>query len=218
MTTDPRLDILHDHYKETFSRITGMERSRNRLFLFLIGLFALLVIEVGYPIEFDGSLQSLSVLGGQVDLRSFPLAALLSASWVFTFAVGLRYCQTCVAVERLYPYLHHLEEIISPLVGGGRLYTREGREYNTDYPPLLNLAWIAYGFLFPAIILIATISLVAGEWVKLSSPYLHKVFDTVIGAALLIVFYSYLAHPAVLRFRRKLQSASVPSTSMPSKD
>ena len=48
MNTD-NVDILHDHYKESFSHIRDREKQRDRLFLFLIGVLGLLFLEVQYP-------------------------------------------------------------------------------------------------------------------------------------------------------------------------
>jgi hypothetical protein len=114
-----RLDILHDHYKESFALIREREKLRERYLLFLLGLYGLLIVEIGYPAQFDGSVGSVSVAATTIDLTPLPLAALLSATWVFTMAVALRYCQLAITVERSYTYLHHLEDVISPLLGEG---------------------------------------------------------------------------------------------------
>jgi hypothetical protein len=71
----------------------------------------------------------------------------------------LRYCQISVLVIRQYPYLHTLEESISPEVGGGDLYQREGKVYLREYPLLLDVAWFAYCILFPIIVIFATFGL-----------------------------------------------------------
>src|SRR5207249_5794972 len=123
--TDKQLDILNDHYKDTFTRLRESEQARDRLFLSLIGLFALLILEVGYPAAVGGSLGKMSILGGELNLQALPLPALLNASWVLTLVIGLQYCQATVRVNRQYPYLHTLEETISPALGGGDLYQRE---------------------------------------------------------------------------------------------
>ena len=127
--TETRLDVLHDHYKESFSHIREREKQRDRLFLVLIGLFALLSLQILYPTDFGGALGPLKVSGAEVDIGALPLPALLSASWVFTFAIALRYCQVSINVERQYPYLHALEDKISAAIGDPDLYRREGGEY-----------------------------------------------------------------------------------------
>jgi hypothetical protein len=108
ISAEKRLDVLHDHYKETFARQRELERSRDRLFLWVILLFAVLSVEIGYPAEFTGSVQTVSLLGTEIDLAKLPLAALLSATWVLTFAITLRYCQISIFIDRQYRYVHTL--------------------------------------------------------------------------------------------------------------
>src|SRR5829696_8318966 len=111
---DAQREILHDHYKETFQYIRQRETLRDRLFLVLIGLYAVLAVQIQYPRKFDGTVETINLLGVEAAVSSLPLAAFLTATWVFVLAVTLRYCQTTINVERQYDYLHKLEEKLSP--------------------------------------------------------------------------------------------------------
>jgi hypothetical protein len=53
-------------------------------------------------------------------------AALIDLTWVLALAIVLRYCRTAIWVTRQYHYVHMLEDIISPLLGGDNIYRREG--------------------------------------------------------------------------------------------
>lgn len=200
---EKHLDVLHDHYKESFGRVRELERSRDRNFLWTIVLFGLLALQVGYPAEFGGSIQRISLLGGEMNLRALPLAALLSATWVLALAVSLRYCSISIAVDRQYPYVHYLEEQISPMVGGDQLYQREGYVYLTDYPMLLNVAWLAYVVVFPLIVTAASIAFLWWEWRELPYQVAHQVFDTAIGTAVIGCFFLYRVQPYVARRWRR---------------
>jgi len=131
---DKQLEILHDHYKESFSLIRSREKQRDILFLVLIALFALLIVEIKYPLNFGEAIGNLNLQFGDIQLAKLPLAALLSVSWVFTFTIALRYCQTTVAVDVQYRYLHMLESKISKFFNDTNLYRREGKAYLEDYP------------------------------------------------------------------------------------
>jgi hypothetical protein len=207
--SDAQLEILHDHYKDTFARIRQAEISRDRLFLAIIGIFTLLIIEIGYPATVVSTLGTLKVVGGAVNLKALPLAALLNATWVLALTVGLRYCQTSVLVNRQYPYLHLLEETLSPAVGGGNLYQREGKVYLESYPLLLNVAWIAYGFLFPIVVMLAVVGLVVAEFTNLPYPVYQTVFDALIAGAIIFVFFVYRVHPSLSSKWRTMRSAPV---------
>lgn len=195
-----RLDVLHDHYKESFSLIRERERQRDRLFLVLIGLFALLVLEVQYPASFGGALGPLKVAGAEVDLAALPLAGLLSASWVLTLAVALRYCQAVMLVERQYRYLHQLEDKLSQELGDEGLYRREGRAYLDDYALFQDWAWICYVFLFPVVAAVAVFALISTELARLPYPWPNKALDAVAALALVVCFYLYRWHPPKERF------------------
>jgi hypothetical protein len=201
--SEKQLDILHDHYKETFARMREAEALRDRLFLWIIGLFALLSLEIGYPAAVGGVLGTLNIAGGELNLQALPLPALLNATWVLTLTIGLRYCQTAVFVNRQYPYLHGLEEAISPAVGGGDLYHREGKVYLREYPLLLNLAWIAYGIVFPLIVMGATTGLLIWEYSKLPYPLHNIYFDVFVGGSLIFFYFFYRVEPTVSALCRK---------------
>lgn len=130
---DSLRETLHDHYKETFQYIRERETLRVRLFLFLIALYAVLAVQIQYPRKFDGSVETINLLGVQVDVSSLSLAALLSATWVFVLAVVLRYCQTTMNIERQYDYLHKVEGRLSPEFGDD-VYCREGGHTKTSTP------------------------------------------------------------------------------------
>lgn len=198
MSEDKQLEVLHDHYKETFARLREAEAARDHLFLWVICLFAVLTTEIGYPAEVGGSLGKLTIIGAELNIQALPLPALLNITWVLVLTIGLRYCQTSVLVNRQYPYLHALEDAISPKVGGDKLYRREGQVYLNEYPLLLDVAWYAYSFLFPIIIIFATVFLIRWEIQQLLYPFLHMFFDVVIALAFLTFIFLYRVHPALV--------------------
>lgn len=201
--SDKQLDIAHDHYKETFARLLNVEAQRDRLFLWLIGLFALLILEIGYPAAVGGTLGKITIAGGELNLQSLPLPALLNVTWVMTLTVGLRYCQKAVFVNRQYDYLHVLEDIIAPELGESDLYRREGAVYLRKYPELLNAAWFAYGILFPVIVMVATVGCCLSEWRGALYPFRHRLFDTIIATALIAFFFLYQTYPAIVSGLKK---------------
>lgn len=209
MASDKQLEILHDHYKETFARVREVEASRNRLFLWVIGLYALLILEIGYSARLGMGLGSLNVAGVEINLQALPLPALLDATWVLTLAIVIRYCQDSIFVERQYPYVHLLERSISPLVRRSltldeNVYQREGKVYLNEYPVLLDVAWYAYVVVFPLILISATLGLIYWEWTQLPYPWMHRAFDSAVAAALLVFFFLYRVQPYwANRWRRR---------------
>jgi hypothetical protein len=195
--SDVQLEVLHDHYKESFSYIRDREKQRDRLFLIVLGLLTLIAVEILYPADFDGALGRFELSGAQVDISSLPLAAILGSSWMFTFALSLRYCQVCINVERQYEYLHGLEEKISKQFGDAQLYSREGKSYLEDYPLFSDWAWICYVFIFPLIVVLVIATLLIVEWTALSYSLPYKLFDSLTALAVITSFFLYRLLPGL---------------------
>ena len=207
MPDSPRLEILHDHYKESFSYIRERERERDRLFLILIALFALLALEIQYPINFKGAVGTLSFLGIELNVDALPLPAFLTATWVTVLVITLRYCQASTNVERQYNYLHTLEDKISAVLGDEELYRREGRAYETEYP---LFSWWAYRFyvvVLPVIAIIATVVLIYQEWTRLDYTLLSRIFDLVSASGVAVSFALYRIVPLVSGVVKKQEKA-----------
>jgi hypothetical protein len=204
ISAEKQLDTLHDHYKETHALIRDAERQRDRSFLFMTLLYVVLVFEVEYPANFRGSLGTVTVAGGQLQVGRLPVDGLLDVTWILVLAVVLTYCRTAVHTERQYAYLHRLEDWLSIRLQTPNLYRREGRVYLEGYPVLLSWAWVCYAVVFPVAILIGTIGLTTMEWQSLPATLAHKLFDT--GAALIVLISVLLyrvAPPVIQRFPRR---------------
>ena len=208
---EKRLDILHDHFKETFARVVQVERVRDRQFFLVILLFALLIVEIGYPAAFKQSMGTFSVFGVEGNVSSLPLPALLNATWALTLAVTLSYCRSSIWVTRQYRYVHELESKISPMLRAGDMYLRESKYYEDNYPTLLNMAWISYVYIFPAIMLFAVTGLIYWELTRLSYPRANQILDVVLAVAIVLVFFFYQVQPYVAKRGKNLENRRVES-------
>lgn len=198
------LEVLYDHYKDSFSNIIAREQRRDRLFVLLILIYGALVFQIRYPTAIE-ALGQVSLAGVTVAVADLPLSALLDATWALALVVGLKYCQTALSVERQYPYLHRLEEVIGARLGDPDLFCREGKAYLRGYPQVLNWAWFCYVVLFPLAVLAATASAVVGMWVDLDYGVLHNLFGTVAGGALVVSFALYQVIPRFGRVVAKVR-------------
>ncbi|PLS75029.1 MAG: hypothetical protein CYG61_09525 [Actinobacteria bacterium] len=202
MALDPKEEValLHEHYKDSFAHVLVREQRRDRLFVILVLMFALLTLQVQYPATVGDALGTVKVLGVDVTVKNLPLPALLDVTWLLTLLVGLKYCQTALAVERQYPYLHQLEEAIAGRLSNAELFCREGKAYLRAYPSVLNWAWFCYVVLFPLAVLAGTSLLMVTLWRDLDDyGGWHKLFCTVMAAALIVSFALYQVIPRLGR-------------------
>jgi hypothetical protein len=72
-----KLQLLHDHYKETFALIRDRERQRDRLFLVIIGLYGALAFAVIFTVGFGAALKAVEIARAKVDLSALPAGAVL---------------------------------------------------------------------------------------------------------------------------------------------
>lgn len=206
-----KLELLHDHHKDSFAYIREREKQRDRLFLIVIFLFAALAVAVLASKQFGSVLGSVQFAGSQANLTVLPASAVLSALWVFTFVITLRYCQVCIAVERQYSYLHSLEETISRELGQNGAYQRESRAYTDNYPVFSTWAWISYVYVFPLLTTATAVGLVVTEWVQLPSGWVSKAIDTVIALATSLTLFLYRLLPLTSQWVGKRKPPKQPS-------
>lgn len=68
--------------------------------------------------------------------------------WLLIVYIMIRYVQDMLYVERQYSYLSKLEKEISHL-SSTDIFSREGENYQKDYPIVLNLIDLFYKMLMP---------------------------------------------------------------------
>ena len=196
MADTSHLDLLHDHHKDSFAYIVEREKERERLLLILIALFALLALEIGYPVRVEGALGTASIFGVGVNIDALPLPAFLTATWVLVLAMTLRYCRASINIERQYKYLHTLEKEISAHLGSN-IYRREGDAYEDNYPLFSWSAWRFYTVMLPIVAALAVFALYYQEWEGLTYSWLYKVSDLVVAVGVAWCFISYRTIPQI---------------------
>ena len=165
-----KLEVLHDHYKESFLHIREREKQRNRLFLFVIALIGVLFLEIQYSDVFSNILGNIKLEFVELNISIMPISIFLSVTWTYLFVIVLKYCQSSILIERQYEYLYHLEDKISQLFSDQSVYCREGRAYLDKYPLFSDLVWIFYILLFPIIVILSVGLTIYLEGYKIETP------------------------------------------------
>lgn len=210
-TDDTKLEILHDHYKESFSYIREWEEKRDRLFIFVITIIGVLFLEIQYSDLFSSILGNIKLEFVELNIALMPISVFLSLTWTYLFTIILKYCQHSILIERQYDYLHHLESKISKFFGDQNIYCREGRAYLNKYSLFSELAWIYYSFLFPIIVILSIWLAIYLEWNKISGPLYHLAYDSSLSIAVItyLIFYRFypLCKKIVLKVKDRINLA-----------
>ena len=203
-----KLEVLHDHYKESFLHIREREKQRDRLFLFVIALIGVLFLEIQYSDVFSNVLGNIKLEFVELDISIMPISIFLSVTWTYLFVIVLKHCQSSILIERQYEYLHHMEDKISQLFGDQSVYYREGRAYLNKYPFFSNMVWIFYILLFPIIIILLVGLIIYLESYKIEAPLYHLIYDLLLAIGIIVSFMFYRFFPlgkdVLSRIRNKI--------------
>jgi hypothetical protein len=162
LTEDAKLQILHDHYKDTFSLLREYTRSRGRVLLFILVVVTLMLFQVASPKDAEIAMSEFVVK--RLDLKSpIDISFVGSVIWFSLLCLAIRYFQTVVLIERQYRYIHRLEDQLSPTYDG-KAFTREGKSYLSNYPLFSSWADKLYKIVFPALLLFVVAIKMFGEW------------------------------------------------------
>jgi hypothetical protein len=148
---DSKIQILHEHYKETAALLQSYRQTRDRQFYMTLATIAVVMFDAYTPRDFATVLSD--VLKKALDTPAAPnLSYVRTLIWFLLLGVTVRYCQTVVLMERQYKYIHTLEVQLATHFKGVT-FTREGKAYNEQYPAFAAWAHFLYTLVFPAAML-----------------------------------------------------------------
>jgi len=205
------LEILHDHYKETFAYIREREKQRDRLFLIAIGLLGLLFLEVQFPSEIQTLLQTIKSPTLVINISILPVSIITSVTWTILLILVLRHCQVSITIERQYKYLHKLEDVIGGFFqkfsGDAFIYHREGKAYLKNYPVFSKAVWIFYTILFPLIVIAMEVVILHLEIGSEAIKY-YYVFDILMGGCITFLLSLYRGPQVIKKVKEKYRKDS----------
>ncbi len=191
---DAKLQLLHDHYKDTFFYIQEYIKLRDRLFLFILIVVTLMLFQVHSPSEFGEAVSQF--ITKKLELKSpINITFIGSILWFGLLSLVIRYFQTVVHIERQYKYIHQIEEQLSAEYAN-KVFTREGKSYLNDYPLFSSWAWILYTIVFPTFLVGLVIVKIVGEICQAGSISLLISVNVTIALFIVLstLFYLLLVH------------------------
>lgn len=197
------LELLYDHYKETFSLSKAAQERRNKNFVILCILEALSFLLLIRP----ETASKLILTGINKDMET-PLqlsnAIIQTLLWLLIAYVMIRYIQDVLYVERQYVYLDNLERKITRLSLMG-IFTREGINYQRDYPMVLNFIDLFYKMLMPVLFAVINIVRIHEEWIMKQGSNITLGCDTILCIAIIIIdwFYFFEIHTKITKLCKK---------------
>ena len=159
------LDILYDHYKDTFTWVRSYISSRDQLLFLILLVLAVMLLQIFSPRDSGAILSKLisTKLGFDAPINPAFVASLL---WFALLALAIKYFQIVWIIEKQYEYIHRLEESLSEtLTPMDRLFSREGAHYLRNYPLFSEWSHYIYTMVFPLLLVTVIVLKIKGEFV-----------------------------------------------------
>jgi len=194
MNDDKKIELLCDHYKDTFLHIKDALKQRDRFFLFVVLLIVLFLFQLYSPKNFGESLSAL--ISSQIGISNkIDLTFVSSLLWFLLLASSIKYYQTVVFIERQYKYLHSLEDYINPFFDG-KAFIREGRSYLSNYPIFSHWSSFLYTWFYPVLLIIILLIKLVSEFRTAGYVNFLIITNSILFLGILIstVLYLFLLH------------------------
>lgn len=202
MTDEKKIEILYDHYKDTFVNQKDYLQKRNYYTLISIALIALLSFQMSNPDQ--SSVISNEVIRRNIGDIKIDFGYINS---VLTFAllwIVLMYYQINFQIERMYKYLHSIEEKLTLELKPFEI-SREGKTYIDHYPILSKVVHRIYSIGFPVTLVCVSIFKWVTEMKQFTAPFIngHFWFDTIVLFVIMLTSLLYLMNIHFNDFRTK---------------
>lgn len=136
----------YDHYKDSFEQQKNYIHKRDRYTIALLAMVSVLCLKV---VDIEDVNRNINIIISQyigninIDIKYIGVAL----SYIYLWLI-IQYYQVCLTIEKMYNYIHGIEEILS--IDGYKI-EREGVNYLKSYPWLKSLTHRIYVLLFPVI-------------------------------------------------------------------
>lgn len=131
------IEVLYDHYKDTFEQQKRYLAKRNHLTVFLMIIAILLIGLIFNPNYISDKLNT--VLTAQVDNLTFDFKFINTGFIIALFWFSLQYYMVVLQIEKMYKYLEQCEESLCLGYTGFKI-NREGAFYLKSYPWMKAMA------------------------------------------------------------------------------
>ena len=191
---DIKLEMLNDHYKDSFAYLQSYIKIRDKLFILILITITVMLYQIYTPVSND-VLESFIANQMDIDKSSVDISFVSSVIWFALLALSLRYFQTIIHIERQYKYVHCLETSLNNFYPDEE-FTREGRSYLDYYPLFSKWAWILYTKVFPILLIFIVLLKIIDEINFVVVNQASQVFNILISISIITttLLYIYCYH------------------------
>lgn len=195
---DKKIEILYDHYKDTFEQQKIYLRRRNAYTLICLGLIAAFSFQITSPTQsIDIASQLIKEHIGDIKIEFGYINNVLTFALLW---VVIMYFQINFLIEKHYDYIGKIEQKLSEFE-----ITREGKSYLGNYPLLSSVVHRIYTILFPVTIIAVAIIKWVTEKNSIAEHWKdgHFWFNTVFLLGIVVTALLYLTKRHFNDFRKE---------------
>lgn len=202
MTNEKKIEILYDHYKDTFENQKIYLQKRNYYTLICLGLILALSFQISNPDQsniISNELIKKNIGDIKIDFNYINNVLTFSLLWVV-----IMYFQVNFLIEKIYTYLHEIEAKLTDELKPFEI-SREGKTYLDHYPWLSTVVHKIYSIIFPLALISVSIIKWTTEKNILLKPFEngHFWFDTIFIFGTIFTSLLYLINRHFNDFRKK---------------
>lgn len=168
------IEVLYDHYKDTFEQQKSNLTKRDHLTVLLLILAILLIGLIFDPNYISSKLNA--VIKAQVDNLVFDFEFINTGLIIAFFWFSLQYYMVVLHIERMYKYLDQCESSLCAGYTGFKI-NREGAYYLKSYPWMKTLADRFFVLGIPIGFITLSVCKIVNEWCWISKlHYIDIIF------------------------------------------
>lgn len=202
MTGEKKIEILYDHYKDTFENQKCYLKKRDNYTLISLGLIATLLFEMSNPCLLDDiSTEFVYKYIGKIKIDFSYINNVLTFALLW---VIIMYYQINFLIEKIYKYIQEIEVKLTKEMKPIEI-SREGITYLNHYPLLSEVVHKIYSLVFPVILICVSIIKWSTEKNLIVEPFKngHFWFDSVFLFGIVLTSLLYLTNRHFNDFRKQ---------------
>ena len=196
------LDILYDHYKESFSYLRNYLKQRDKLTVYCAVAIGILFLSFFLPSDFENITKTL--LEKQLTIELSDLKIIETFILFVLLLMVMKYFQINIFIERQYDYIKKIEKDLTANLNNFKI-EREGKAYLKYYPLILGASDKIYKWGFPLLLVTSLIVKWNEGLNKLTQYKFFCLFtlDSVVILGIIILTLLYLSWIHFHDFKKK---------------
>ncbi|RJP54222.1 MAG: hypothetical protein C4583_03245 [Anaerolineaceae bacterium] len=193
---DTKLEVLSNHYSETFMLLKEAVAKRDRLFLYMLTVIFIILLYMNTPTVVSSWINSF--LGSQVGLDAnnnpinvIDVSFIGAVFWFGLLSISHTYFQTVLHVERQWNYVYKLEGQLSAYFDD-KAFIREGKHYRDQKRKFSSWTKFIFWNLSPTLLFVFVVFWLVFLFKESGAPIGYLAIDSLTSVSLLISMGLYL--------------------------